>query len=339
MTTAEWLRETPVEPPCGPDLEYDEQFLKLASAAARKPEQQFGDTIIPAEDPNWKSVLDQSSELLGRTKDLRATLLLTRALTREQGLPGLLQGVELTRRLLETHWDDVHPRLVIDGEPDTLMRANALSGLAEEAGLLRDVRAASLISTPLGSITVRTAEAVLKRDPAAAGGMTESQLMQAAKAAINGNHAPLLAVSAVLDHCRAIQALTVERMGSVDAPDLQPARALLETIGRLIVSPQAEGAAESGAAAADESMSQPGGIGIGALRSRQDAVRALDAVCDFLSRSEPSNPAPLLIRRAQRLIGSDFLDIMRDMAPESLAQIEAIAGIKGPVAPGVEESS
>jgi type VI secretion system protein ImpA len=35
-----------------------------------------------------------------------------------------------------------------------------------------------------------------------------------------------------------------------------------------------------------------------------------------------------LIRRAQRLIGSGFMDIMRDMAPESIAQIEAIAGIK-----------
>ncbi len=31
----------------------------------------------------------------------------------------------------------------------------------------------------------------------------------------------------------------------------------------------------------------------------------------------------------KRLIGSDFLDIMRDMAPESLAHIEAITGIKG----------
>jgi type VI secretion system protein ImpA len=71
------------------------------------------------------------------------------------------------------------------------------------------------------------------------------------------------------------------------------------------------------------------GEGIGALRTRQDALRVLDAVCEFLSRSEPSNPAPLLIRRAQRLIGSDFLDIMRDMAPESLAHIEAITGIKG----------
>ena len=52
----------------------------------------------------------------------------------------------------------------------------------------------------------------------------------------------------------------------------------------------------------------------------------LDCVCEFLERSEPSSPAPLLIRRAQRLIGSGFLDIMRDMAPESLGHIAVITG-------------
>jgi type VI secretion system protein ImpA len=333
MTIDDWLRDTESEPPCGPNLEYDDQFMALANAALGKPEQQFGDTIIPAEDPDWKGVLEQSSALLSRTKDLRATLLLTRALTRIEGLPGLVRGLELTRRLLETHWDDVHPRLIVDGEPDPLLRANALSGLADEAGLLRDVRAASLISTPVGPITVRTAEAVLKREAGAQ--MTEGQLAQAAHAGIEAKQASLMAVPAALDHCRAIQLLAVERMGSVAAPDLQPARTLLETIGRLVVAQPADAEAGAGAdGGADALAAAVGAEGIGALRTRQDALRALDAVCEFLSRSEPSNPAPLLIRRAQRLIGSDFLDIMRDMAPESLAQIEAITGIKGTATEG-----
>jgi type VI secretion system protein ImpA len=243
MDVDDWLRDVEVEPPCGPNLEYDDAYMTLAAAAAGKPEQQYGDTLIAAVEPDWKQVLDQSSELLTRTKDLRATLLLTRALTRLEGLQGFLKGIELTHRLLEAHWDQVHPRLDIDGEADPFMRANALSGLADEAGMLRDLRAASLIATPAGPITVRAAEAVLK--------------------------------------------------------------------------PVADGTAPS-----------VRGDGIGALRTREDALRALDTVCDFLSRSEPSNPAPLLIRRAQRLIGSDFLAIMRDMVPESLVQIEAIAGIR-----------
>jgi len=326
MNVDEWLRETEVEPPCGPNLEYDEAFMSLMNAAAGKPEQQYGDTIIPAEDPDWKGVLEQSSELLRRTKDLRAALLLTRALTRIDGLPGFARGIEVARRLLEAHWDEAHPRLTVDGEPDPVMRANALSGFADETGLLRDLRSASLISTPVGAISVRTAEGILKRDPAASG-MTEAQLMQAVRTAVERNDASgLTAIPQALDHCRAIQVLAVERMGSVDAPDLQSVRTLLETLGRLVVSPQRGGGEASETAGAGDAALA--GASLGVVQSRDDALRALDAVCEFLARREPSNPAPLLIRRAQRLIGSGFMDIMRDMAPESIAQIEAIAGIK-----------
>jgi type VI secretion system protein ImpA len=52
----------------------------------------------------------------------------------------------------------------------------------------------------------------------------------------------------------------------------------------------------------------------------------LDAVCAFLERTEPTNPAPLLIRRARALMGKDFIAIMQDLAPDSLAQIHQIVG-------------
>ena len=55
---------------------------------------------------------------------------------------------------------------------------------------------------------------------------------------------------------------------------------------------------------------------------REDALRALDRVCDFLGRSEPTNPAPLLIRRAQRLMTMPFMDIIRELAPDSTSRVE-----------------
>ena len=325
MEVDDWLRDTEVEPPCGPNLEYDAAFMTLANAALGKPEQQYGETVIPAVDPDWKAVLEQSSALLGRSKDLRATLLLTRALTRLEGMQGFVRGVEVTRRLLETRWDEVHPKLTIDGEADPVIRANALAGLADESALLRDLRAASLIPTPVGPISVRTAEAVLKHEAAGAEGMSEAQLTTAAKAAGNGSDAPITLVPRALEHCRAIAAMTTDRMGGSDAPDLGPALSLLETIGRLVKAPQDNGEVVQGDAAGAAANAVAAG-GIGALRTREDAIRVLDAVCDFLSTTEPSNPAPLLIRRAKRLIGSDFIDIMRDIAPDAMANVEAIAG-------------
>jgi len=64
----------------------------------------------------------------------------------------------------------------------------------------------------------------------------------------------------------------------------------------------------------------------GELRTRDDAVQLLELVCNFLERTEPSNPAPLFIRRAQRLIKKSFLEIVRDLMPDSLSQLEKLAG-------------
>jgi type VI secretion system protein ImpA len=57
-------------------------------------------------------------------------------------------------------------------------------------------------------------------------------------------------------------------------------------------------------------------------------MRALDSVCRYYERIEPGNPAPLLIRRAQRLINKSFIEIIQDLAPDSLGQIRTIAGLK-----------
>jgi type VI secretion system protein ImpA len=45
-----------------------------------------------------------------------------------------------------------------------------------------------------------------------------------------------------------------------------------------------------------------------------------------MERHEPSNPAPLFIRRAQRLIQMNFVEIVKDLMPDSLGQLEKLAG-------------
>ncbi len=64
----------------------------------------------------------------------------------------------------------------------------------------------------------------------------------------------------------------------------------------------------------------------GEIRTREDAVRMLDRVCSYLERQEPSNPAPLFIRRAQRLMTKSFLEIVKDLMPDSLSNLEKLAG-------------
>jgi type VI secretion system protein ImpA len=64
----------------------------------------------------------------------------------------------------------------------------------------------------------------------------------------------------------------------------------------------------------------------GAISSREDVLRVLDRVCAYFAQHEPSSPVPLLLKRAKRLVSKDFLEILRDLAPDGVAQAEAIRG-------------
>jgi type VI secretion system protein ImpA len=60
----------------------------------------------------------------------------------------------------------------------------------------------------------------------------------------------------------------------------------------------------------------------GAVRSREDVVMLLDKICGYYERNEPSSPLPLLLQRCRRLAALSFVDIVKDLAPAALQQIE-----------------
>ena len=113
--------------PCGLDCEYDNEFLALTQAAAGKPEQQFGDTVIPAGEPDWREVDSLSQALLTRTKDLRIIAWLTLANTHLHGIKDFAGGIKLALALCEQHWDAIHPRIEVDGDSDPYLRMNAIA--------------------------------------------------------------------------------------------------------------------------------------------------------------------------------------------------------------------
>lgn len=62
------------------------------------------------------------------------------------------------------------------------------------------------------------------------------------------------------------------------------------------------------------------------ITSRQDVIRILDQLCGYYDRNEPASPVPLFLRRAKRLVDKNFFEIMEDVAPESMAQINKLIG-------------
>lgn len=56
MNIDEFLAPISPDNPCGENLEYDADFQAMGQASQGKAEQQFGDTIIPAEPADWNTV-------------------------------------------------------------------------------------------------------------------------------------------------------------------------------------------------------------------------------------------------------------------------------------------
>ena len=88
--------------------------------------------------------------------------------------------------------------------------------------------------------------------------------------------------------------------------------------------PQPTGDADS--AAASEVAEPPAAAIRGEVRSRDDVLRAIDAICAYYARAEPSSPVPLLLQRCRRMVTMSFVDILKEMLPESVAGLQKIAG-------------
>jgi len=320
------------EQPCGPDLEYDAAFIALEAESRGKPEQQFGDTVIPAQEPNWRELHGMALDLLQRTRDLRVAVQLLRAETRLNGTTGFSHGIRLVHGLLSQQWPHVHPQLDASDNDDPTMRMNALAPLADAATVLTDLRAARLGTDRY--LSARAVELALgKAEPHGDESVPgEAQLADAAAAQAAAEGDPLAQLRAAHEAVRAIEQLLDERVGSGAAPDLKPLRRITQSLNafaQLAQGHAAAGESQPSEGATGDAAPKHGGAGVrmDSIRTRDDAIRALERVCEWIDRHEPTNPAPLLIRRAQRLMGKSFIDIIRDIAPESLRDIEKLAGV------------
>lgn len=324
-----WLQPLPdSDEPCGKDLEYDSDFLELNRVAQGKPETQFA----AGEPPDWGAVLEKSEALLGRTRDLRIALLWLRAVVNLRGFSALSPGLRLIEGLLSNFWERLHP-LCDPDDGDPYARANALAMLPDPDGLLGDLRQCVLFNLRgTGSVRVRSVLVALNQMAAKAEEtpLSREQLEQMIVSAIAENpdlgDQPQKAMAAV----KALAAVMNDRFGVSAAPDLRPLLDLLKGVQSLMptqpVDVTGDADVEHGAPNQGIGDIRPKGA-LGGISSRDDAVRAIDMVCEYLDRTEPTNPAQLLLRRARRLINHNFLQLIKELAPEALNEAARVMGV------------
>ncbi len=340
--------------PCGENLEYNPAYLELDRLAQGTPEQTMGSTTIPAVEPNWKELRERCQELLGKTRDLRLLTYLTLALLQLDGLPGFRSGLLMLKRSIEQFWECMYPQLDPDDNNDPIERMNILRMYSSRDLVRGDSPGVKLLrQTPLTNS--RQAGRFSLKDIQVANGEippTDPEAPKLQKSLIDAaaKDTSVEFLQAAHDAAREGATLAKELESTIDAKvgagkgvDLRDLGRTLKEIGDRLgqflslhgvgVAPGESTGDDGGDVMAGGAAAAGTGTPItGEIQSTRDVVRMIDKMCDFYARSEPSSPVPIILRRAQRLVGKNFWDILNDLSPSAVDTVKVISGTEGPAA-------
>jgi type VI secretion system protein ImpA len=289
-------------------------------------------TPKPPDSPEWREIRQKALDALAKSKDLRLLAHLGTAVLRTDGVPAFSDTLTIASRWLTDYWSQTYPLV----DEDAILRRNALNCFADPMAVVDGLRRVPLVSSRLhGTFSLRDIDiATHQLLPSDGDKQVDENQVNAAFASV-----PLAeltqvheSVASAVASLHKIDATMREAAGAEATPSFDLLAAQFAKMGQalraqLALHPEGVGATPGVDGAADSGAS--GGVSAGgAVKSRQDAIRALDAVADFFRRTEPSSPIPLFLARAKRLVSKDFLEVLADIAPEAVAQARAAGGLK-----------
>lgn len=297
------------------------------------------DPFDPSSTADWAGVRRLAEDALRSSgKDLLIATRLAEAATRLHGFAGLRDGLVLLRRLWDEWWDTLHP--VAETPDDLDLRTGPLNWM-------NDATRAARFPAALGRLPMVR----LKKKP-----YTQHDWQDAATAAqmvaeagrredvdvpdFRQTYADVLDAENELRRlAQAVDAkipqsdLSLIAGGSTIGAALAECRTTMEGIAKKLNIPLAEVAAPAAAqpTAADgpaASYAAPQAPSAGA--SREALYGQLSYIADALQALEPHSPIPLMIRRAVKLGGLSFPELMREMIKEGRAheELDQLLGIE-----------
>lgn len=324
--------------PTGADIEYDARFIDIQTIVEGKPEQQYGDVIIEAEAPDWSTVEKLCRQILSESKDIRVFCFYTQALTANYGLVGFKKGCEIIYANINTYWQELYPRLVDeDDDYDAFYRSGSIGLLLAESGIIKQVNDAKLIYLPSKKIyfTVKSVASILinNEDGSYLGG--REKLIEDLKVAYENEQDELLALKDSLRLISDIESIFNENIK--DFPlDFSIIKKPLEVIGKLLINDlkaeksPLESATEAVTSSSTKSFTEQvrdiDNLEDIRIKDRNDVKLVLEKLNLYFRLKEPSHPAPLFIERLQKLMDMSFYDILKNISPSSLKDLDLIIG-------------
>jgi len=283
---------------------------------------------------NWYHVASQAQALLDEYPDLRVSLWLLRAQLRLQGISALYFSLKFI--------DDF---LLVQQQKSLVAETQTENSSAED-----DAAALSWLSTSLclselkqcrlcaeQSVTLDTL--LSQRDSAATSGVLFSDVMMAiGKSERYFQQQQWPALSEQISYSLAALLRIEEYVNKISRGyrlDCRPVIDYLTSLQGYFATQAQQSHGENNASVVSHAHQEPEGEwpdnqNAGnlpqSIRSRQDVVLLLDQILDYFQQYEPSHPAPIFIRRTQKMIGMDFATIVEELLPESINTLQQYSG-------------
>ncbi len=326
------------ENPSGANLYYSPIFAEIKEARREDVDASQGEWEHEVKTANFAAVLRLTKDALAtKSKDLQLAAWLGEALIYEQSAQGLCDGIQLIQNLLETFWDTLYPELE-DGDAEfraapiewfgnyfdpgkgsspalavrrlpltrskiNFLQYNQSRGVpSEEEGKLSEAKAETRqAAIEEGKLTPEAFDSAFRETPKAFYKGLDEQLKSAAES--------LTSLEKVCDEKFADYAPGFRELKQAIADVSNLAGRLLREKLKLepdiVETPVSDAvpSAESDGSAA--TLQEPGlepleSLGAAPLQSRQDAVRHLISVAQYLRRTSAADPVGYLIIRALR---------------------------------------
>jgi len=325
--------------PCGEDLEYDPAFMEVETELEGKAERQMGDSIIEAEEPDWKKVYKDSASLLERTYDIRVLIFMIRAGIRLEGFSAFADGLTILHTWIDQFWDTVYPQLDPDDDNDPTERINVITSLCDFETTLKPFLTIPVVeSKALGKYSLKDIRAAKEGSEAPSLATIEAAFTDCDIEQLTTRQTFLNTSIEVLEK---LEASLMQQVGVGNAPNLDTFSSLLKEVQAILaeyITLKGGGGEESELIEVDvatdganttvgtRAVSTKPVQGVGSINSSQDVIKALEKVIEYYHKNEPSSPLPMLLERAKGLVNKDFMSIIKNIASDGESQVENLRG-------------
>lgn len=358
LDVEELLRPIQGENPSGANLMYEGLHDDIKEARRADDVLEQGEWKREPKTADWHKVEELAAGALAtRTKDRQVCSWLTEALVHLHGFSGLIDGLKLTRGLLESYRDALYPEM---DEEDLEARANAigvfnlpfftatvqgvpLTSSAARACSFLDWKDSSRFDVPENweELEYEERERISQRKATAeAEGKITSEQWRISKNSSNRAFYEDLSgiVKMCREECASLDGIMDEKFAR-QAPGLTELKKALDGIATLVESvlkekrilePDPVADLEVAAGEGEAVQAGPAGAAAGPVRSRQEALRRLAEVADYFRVTEPHSPVSYLLQRAirwgQMPLEAWLDEVVKDSS--ALAQVLDTLGLK-----------